>query len=134
MLVLSGPVRSVETGPGSAIVALLAGAQGKFAAVAVVVVAPAVAALVAAGPVAGLAAVRVAARRPRPTYRSDRGAAAQAGRVTALGTQAVAQAVATAHQGSDAALAGSRRPAFRHPIVCREELAPPHLCKGRTGL
>lgn len=136
MLALSGPVRSVATEPDSAIAALLAGAQGKFVAVAVVVVvvALAVAAPVAAGPVAGLAVVRVAARHPRPKYRSDRGVAAQAGKVKVLEMPAVVQAVVKAHRGSDAALAGSRRPTFRHPIACREEPSPPHLYKARTGL
>lgn len=132
VLALNGPVRFVATEPGSAIAALLEDVQGRFAAA--VVVAPAVAALVAAGPVAGLAVARAAARRPRPKYRSGQVAAARAGRVMAPETPAEARAAVTAHRGSDAAWAGSRRPAFRHPIVCREERAPLHLCKARTGL
>lgn len=133
VLALNGPVRFVATEPGSAIAALLVDVQEKFAAAAVAV-ALAVAVLVAAGPVAGLAAVRVAARRPRPKYRSDRRAVARAGMEMAPGTPAAALAAVTALRGSDAAWAGSRRPAFRHPIVCREEHAPPHLYKARTGL
>lgn len=129
VLVLNDPVRLVATEPGFAIVALLEDVQGKFAAAAVVVLA---AAAPAAGPVVGLVAARAAARRPRLTYQSDRGAAALAGRVMAPEKPAVARAAVMARRGSDAAWAGSRRPAFHHPIVCQAEHAPPHLCKVRT--
>lgn len=130
---LNGPVWSVATEPGSVIVALLEDVLGKFVAAAVVV-APAVAVLVVVGLVAELVAGQAAARRPRPTYQLDRGAAARADRVMAPGTPAAARAEVMARRGSDAAWAGSRRPASHHPIVYREERAPPHLCKARTGL
>lgn len=134
VLALNGLVRSVAIEPGSAIAVLLEDVLEKFVAAAAAVVAPAVVALVVAGPVAELVAVQAAGRRPRPMYRLDQGAAARADRVTALETPIAAQAAVTARRGSDAAWAGSRRPAFRHPIVCREERAPLHLCKARTGL
>lgn len=133
VLALNGPVQSVAIEPGSAIAVLLEDGLEKSVAAAAVV-APVVAALVVAGPVAELVAVQAAARRPLPMYRLDQGAAARADMVTALETPIVAQAAVTARRGSDAAWADSRRQAFRLPIVCREERAPLHLCKARTGL
>lgn len=130
---LNGPVPPVATEPGSVIAALLEDVLGKFVAVAVVV-APAVAALVAAGPVAELVVAQAAARRPQPMCQLDRGAVARGDRVMAPGMPAAARAEVMALRDFDAAWAGSHRPAFHHPIVCREERVPPHLCKARTGL